>query len=325
MSAHLPFSPRPGIHRFTRCVRQFLLLLGVLGLSQGIAGASEAGGSGIHKMALPPSSAIQPTAYLRVSMDAATQRGGQQWFSASFHSLRGHAVSIRFAMAPNAGLSSMRGFGISESEIDALLDRCRRDRSCDQPHYQNRLHQYYQAHKLKLRTGPGIRPSLYVDVPRVVAEHRRDIRPVADALKHWARTENQSADALFDAAAALVQSSLAYRAPAAVDAGRKTLGFYPPPRAIEKGYGDCDTKSALLAAILTDLGSQRLIGVRVPNHYLLGIGRTPKPGETWIEHQGQPFVLLEAAGPARRPPGQVSDQTQLALAEGHEMRIDPMF
>src|SRR3546814_6517494 len=75
-----------------------------------------------------------------------------------------------------------------------------------------------------------------------------------------------------DAAVALVQTGLVYRKPSLRENGRQILGFYPPPRALESGYGDCDTKAALLAAILQNLTDAPIIGVHVPKHYLLGIG-----------------------------------------------------
>lgn len=277
------------------------------------------------KTALPRGAAIQPTAYLRVAADTAGERSGLRWIDTRFNALDGAAVNLRFALSSEAGLRSMRQFGISEPEVDALFQDCRQQRTCGQNQYQARLQHYYHAHKLRMRSVPGVATSLYVDVPKVVEHHRHDVRPVAIALRQWARGHNQQPQALFTAAASLVQTSLAYQTPAAIDAGRKTLGFYPPPRALEKGYGDCDTKSALLAAILANLDAPPVVGVRVPNHYLLGIGRQPQAGEAWIEYRGQAYVLLEAAGPAQRPAGQVSDQTQLALATGQEVRIDPMF
>jgi hypothetical protein len=296
-----------------------LLLVLAAFAAPGPATASEVRSDGVQKLLMPGPQAQTLARYGRHSTPNA------QWFSSAFRTRSGHDVSIRFALPPAAGLASMQEFGISDPEVDALLAGCRRDRTCSQDQYQQRLVQYYRDHKLRLRAGPEGRYRLSVDVPEVVRAHRAGVLPVVGALQRWAASEDRGTDQMFEAATALVQSGLAYRTPAAIDVGRKTLGFYTPPRTLEKGYGDCDTKSALLAAILENLGGARMIGVRVPNHYLLGIEQAPRAGQAYVEYQGRAFVLLEAAGPAIRPVGQVSDQTQVAMATGLPMRIDPMF
>ena len=121
------------------------------------------------------------------------------------------------------------------------------------------------------------------------------------------------------------QDGLVYRKPATWDGGRKILGFYPPLRALERGYGDCDTKAALLAAILQNLTSQPMVGVHVPKHYLLGIAGTPRQSQSYILHDGRPYVLVEAAGPARRAPGEVAPTTHAALQKNVGVRVDPMI
>ncbi|HKY92424.1 MAG TPA: hypothetical protein VJM11_15355, partial [Nevskiaceae bacterium] len=183
---------------------------------------------------------------------------------------------------------------------------------------------YYQSHDLRITMRPGQRPRLFVDIPQVVRRNRDAVRPVADALRELGAQRGGDDAWLMDAAIALVQTGLEYRQPSDVENGRHTLGFYTPGRALEQGFGDCDTKSALLAAILTDLGQSGLVGVRVPGHYLLGVEREPKPGDAFVTWQGRRFVLIEAAGPAHRPPGQVSDRTRAAIDAREPMRIDPI-
>jgi len=48
-------------------------------------------------------------------------------------------------------------------------------------------------------------------------------------------------------------------------------------------------------------------------------------GAAFAGYQGGPFVLVEAAGPAWRPPGQISDATRDALRSMQGVRIDPLF
>lgn len=244
---------------------------------------------------------------------------------AVFPDADGRAQTLRFLLEAGAEQESMRAFGFSTRELDALHARCADTQGCDRVALQRELLAYYHSHQLRLRQPPGQRPRLFVDIPAVVSRDSHRVRAAAEALRVLAREQHQDQEWLLRSAVSLVQVGLAYRTPRAEDHGRQTLGFYTPVKALAKGYGDCDTKSALLAAILRELGDWKLVGVRVPDHYLLGLAREPRPGEAYIEHAGERYVLIEAAGPAQRAPGEVADRTRLALARGEELRIDPLF
>ena len=88
--------------------------------------------------------------------------------------------------------------------------------------------------------------------------------------------------------------------------------------------GDCDAKSGLLAAILLNWNNAKLIGVGVPGHYLLGVIQHPARGDACVEYEGQPYVLMEPAGPALLPPGMVSDYTQKWLAARDQVIMEPL-
>lgn len=252
-----------------------------------------------------------------------TPRGTQR-IVADFLSLGGRPLRVDFALAPDAGSASAREFGVSEAELDALMARCEAGGGCTQAVFDRYTTRYYEDHALRLAHTPGRTPRLQVDIAKVVARNRERVRPVALALRRLAAEHGQDETWAVEAAIALVQGGLDYRTPPTQDRGRKTLGFYPPPLALERGYGDCDTKAALLAAILQNLSDAPLIGVHVPQHYLLGIALPPRPGQAQLRFGGQVYVLVEAAGPARRAPGAVSETTAAALAQGHGLRIDPI-
>lgn len=244
---------------------------------------------------------------------------------AAFPDVDGRVQTLRFLLDAHAERDSMRAFGFSTRELDQLHARCADEPGCDRASLQRELRAYYHAHQLRLRQLPGQRPRLFVDIPAVVNRDSHRVRAAADALRALAREQQRDREWLLRAAVALVQVGLAYRTPEPEELGRQTLGFYTPVKALAQGYGDCDTKSALLAAILRELGDWKLVGVRVPDHYLLGLAREPQPGEAYIEHAGERYVLIEAAGPAHRALGNVAARTRIALARGEEMRIDPLF
>ncbi len=245
---------------------------------------------------------------------------------ASFRSFSGDPLSVAFRFSPRSSHDSVREFGVSVEELDALMAACRARTGCDQEEFNRHTTRYYRDHSLTLSQERADQaPRLRVDVPRVVERNRARVKPVAVALRRLAAEQGRDTEWMMEAAIALVQSGMVYRQPATWDGGRKILGFYPPLRALERGYGDCDTKSALLAAILQNLSNRPLVGVHVPQHYLLGMAGTPRSGQAYIVHQGRPYVLVEAAGPAARRPGEVSKTTHAALVLKKGIRVDPMI
>lgn len=245
--------------------------------------------------------------------------------SARFTGFNGDALSIDFALRSSESQASAREFGVSSDELDTLMRACVASQDCDQDTYNKQVMQYYREHALRVREVKGAAPRLFVDVPQVVRRNRARVAPVAMAIRQLAAERGADRDWMVETAVALVQTGIGYRQPALREDGRKILGFYPPLRALEKGYGDCDTKSALLAAVLQNLTDTQLIGVHVPQHYLIGIAQTPRSNQAYITYQGRRYVLVEAAGPGKRQPGHIAPTTQAALDRKDGIRIDPFF
>jgi hypothetical protein len=242
-----------------------------------------------------------------------------------FHGHDGQPLRLAFDVDRATAMESMRDYGFSQDEVDALEARCIGSSSCTSETLDRVMRAYYREHGLRVQQGPDRRMRLSVDIPRVVRSNRAAVEPMVVALRELGREQRFDADRRLSAATALVQAGFAYRLPQDIENGRRTLGFYTPPRTMEKGYGDCDTKSALLAAVLAGLGEERVIGVHTPGHYLLGVAREPRKGEIGIAFNGRNYLLLEASGPAPRRPGDVSKATRAALASGQPIRIDPIF
>lgn len=250
---------------------------------------------------------------------------GRYRVSTRFSSFDGEPLSLGFELPSNISEVSLHEFGISDAELKAVLHRCIASGPCEQAELDRQTTHYYQTHGLRLRTVPGRPSHLSVDVAQVVRRNRARVQPVATALRRLAETRGRDTQWMMDAAVALVQTGLVYRKPSLRENGRQILGFYPPPRALERGYGDCDTKAALLAAILQNLTDTPIIGIHVPKHYLLGIAGTPQPGQATLRYRGTRYVLVEASGPGKRPPGDIATRTQTALNDMSSVRIDPMF
>lgn len=272
---------------------------------------------------IPASAALSSQTATRYLSSPGTD--GQSRITASFLTFDNKPLTLGFALAPGASRASLEEFGISAAELDTLLRDCMAAGDCEQAAYDRQTTRYYREHALRLRPVPGQQLHLFVDVAQVVQRNRDRVLPVANALRRAAAERGYDRQWMIAAAVAFVQTGLVYRKPAGREDGRDIFGFYPPPRALERGYGDCDTKAALLAAILQNLTDARLIGVHVPQHYLLGIAGTPQADQASLRYDGGTFVLVEAAGPGKRPPGDIASTTQAALARSDEVRIDPLF
>ncbi|MBI5241487.1 MAG: hypothetical protein HY926_13525 [Elusimicrobia bacterium] len=161
------------------------------------------------------------------------------------------------------------------------------------------------------------------DVPAVVRRSVAALKPVALALDSVSVRNGYDSETLVGAAVALVQTALAYKIPPMLEGSRHTGGMLPPAMSMVRGWGDCDTKTGVLASILSNWSNVRIVGVAVPEHYLMAILRLPNKGDAFIEYQGLRYVLIEPAGPAWLPPGQVGEATMPMLQAAEGFRIEP--
>jgi hypothetical protein len=240
---------------------------------------------------------------------------------ARFQNFNGDLLSASFTLPTEAVRESMEEFGFARSEVTQISGACA---GCDQAEFDRRVDAFYLSRGMRVASsGPG-RRRLFVDIAEEVRRNQQRLRSLTGAFGNIAKDHQYGPDDTLGAVVAFVQTAMGYQQPPDSENGRDLAGFYPPPRALEVGWGDCDTKSAVLAAVLTSFSGVRLIGVHVPKHYLIGVARVPRHGDAFIEWQGEPYVLVEAAGPAWRPPGSISDTTRAALQTMEGVRIDPM-
>lgn len=240
---------------------------------------------------------------------------------AQFTNFNKDALSLGFPLQESDILEALAEFGYSPAEVSAMAQDCT---GCDQAEYDRRVAGYYDSRAIEVERRDGVN-RLTVDLAKVVARNKPRMREVARALDHLAKDRGYGPDQTLEAALSFVQAALRYERPPPQERGRNILGFYPPPRALELGLGDCDTKSALLAATLANFSRVRMVGVHIPKHYLVGIARVPRHGEAFIEYRGERFVLMEPAGPARLPPGTIAESTRAALATMRGVKIHPLF
>lgn len=161
---------------------------------------------------------------------------------------------------------------------------------------------YAAYYNVRDGAGAEVRPDFARIVPRAAA----DLKPVAEAIAA-ATSDERERIAL---ALAFIQSI-----PYAVPNRRSQGGFVMPAAFFDLNRGDCDVKSAALAAILMTLLPNRSIAmVLPPEHALLAVDIPSAGDEAKIVVNGRSYVLLEPTGPALWPIGRVAEETGRKMA-----------
>lgn len=186
--------------------------------------------------------------------------------------------------------------------------------------YRHRLESFYRSRGFTLIDNN----LLLADIGGVVRRNVSETRPLALSLSDSGQKLGYDSDSVVTAALSFAQTAIRYENVPLEENGRHIGGIYPPLETLAVGKGDCDTKSTLLAAILLNWNRIRLVGVGVPGHYLLGILRHPAKGDAFVEYQGGRYVLMEPAGPAWLPPGNVARKTLALLGASDKIRIEPL-
>jgi hypothetical protein len=91
-------------------------------------------------------------------------------------------------------------------------------------------------------------------------------------------------------------------------------GFFPPIVCFSKGWGDCDTKSILLASLLASHSPDVEQGaILFPDHMILAVAGDPLPGQRYIQADGKYYIAIEATGKDMAPGDLTPDVEQLIL------------
>ncbi|NNN06479.1 MAG: hypothetical protein HKL90_11310 [Elusimicrobia bacterium] len=191
--------------------------------------------------------------------------------------------------------------------------------------YQSKLRDYLESRGFRLEAGNVTR----IDMPQVVRRNAPLLKPIALVLDRVATEHRYQSMDIIGAGLSFVQTALRYRQPEDVWKGKHTGAFVPPLTSVVLGWGNCDSKSALLASILSNWAQMRMIGIFMPGnpvgHYVMGVLQIPDQGDVYVEYQGLKYVLTEPAGPAWLPPGRVGDDTLAKLNAPEGYKIDQFF
>jgi hypothetical protein len=173
--------------------------------------------------------------------------------------------------------------------------------------------------------GNSVRPNF----DWMIQQSRKDIQTIADdlqelAIKHGAKNQRQ----IVETVSSFVQG-LKYQvpdehrpAPLGQDYRIYTAGINMPLETLYNGWGDCDSKSVLLATLLTCIKGYKVIFLRGDNHCFVGVAMTPKAKDHFTKFHGDSYVLIEAT--SYIPIGRI-DKDHWQAVQRNEFEIIPAW
>ena len=155
---------------------------------------------------------------------------------------------------------------------------------------------------MKLKNGVVV-----FDYSKVVEESRTPVKPLYQALSRIFQKHGIKGRAKIEFIMRFLQD-IPYGIPPTNYEGRFINGMFPPSELLKMGWGDCDSKSILMATLLSfePRFYNRLAMVLVPGHALLGLELIPGPYDKTVRYLGRTFIYAEPVGIGRTPLGQTN-------------------
>lgn len=146
--------------------------------------------------------------------------------------------------------------------------------------------------------------TLYFRYDQIIIKSREIVRPLYDVYKQYVQKHHLNKREQIELIMRFLQD-IPYFIPPMNYQNRFIGGLFPPSELLKNGKGDCDSKSVLMAAILSHdpFYYDKLAIVLVPGHALLAIEAPPMAYDQFLEFQGRTFVYAEPVGPRRTPFG----------------------
>ena len=258
-----------------------------------------------------------------------------------FTNFRKHVFSINYQLAKEEYARLIARYGYRAEELDKLkaihnIDRTkawreninrgqsaanRAVKAADDDYEAKMRGLLYKRHLALKASTKTIEP----DIPHTVQDNKETMKPIAVAIGKEAAKLKYNYEDIIGTVLSFVQTAIIYKQPPMIENDIHIVGFFPPFRALLTGWGDCDTKSAVAGSILGNWPSIKMVGISIPNHYIMAVRAVPRKGDIFIRYNGLEYVLLEPAGPAWLPPGTVAENTKMLIARQDNYKIEPFF
>jgi len=238
-------------------------------------------------------------------------------------------VSIWFNIDQKQVDQAYSHFGYSRAQLKILKSRyleekaaaySSADRRATKSRYDRKIKDYLSSRGFKLLPGNWVA----VDIPKMVRRNARNLYPITRQFDAMARLKGYDSQAAMAAATVMVQTAIDYKIPPTRIGKLSTGGVSPPLITVTQGWGDCDSKTALLASALKNYSHIRMVGVGIPGHYLMAVQGVPYQGDAFVNFDGLPYVLLDPTGPGRFPPGSVTQETKELIRNSGNLKIEPL-
>lgn len=152
----------------------------------------------------------------------------------------------------------------------------------------------------------------------IIRQSRKSTAPIATALKQsFHKKLGKSGKDMIAYVTGFVQN-LQYRIP---DSPRgwpwnpelkiNTIGVNMPLETLYNGWGDCDTKSVLLATLLGNFAKINTVFVQGNQHVFVGIAGMPRRNEHFITYKNIKYILIETTRPW--PIGRIPQKNWLGI------------
>jgi hypothetical protein len=250
-------------------------------------------------------------------------------------------LGVAFDMPVPAFMAYMAGYGYTDEEM-AALKAWRNNahaaaweqgyRSGGKPAAEKAIAEVAldydtKVRKLLFQRGFALRTGNVIecDMPQVVKRNVETLKPLALSFQKLGSENRYGAEETIGAVLSMVQTAIRYQIPPLIEGKMHIGGLLPPAKALLSGWGDCDTKTGVAAAILSNWSGMRLVGIAVPGHYLMAIRRIPGKGDMFVRYDGLEYVLVEPAGPAWLEPGSVGSATAALLEDSAGYTVEPFF
>ncbi len=130
---------------------------------------------------------------------------------------------------------------------------------------------------------------------------------VAEIYRHWKRSVDSQKLNRRESIELLLRflQDFPYGIPPSVVGQKYIGGLLVPPLSLESGWADCDSKSLMMATILSfdPYFRDKMAMILVPGHALLGIEGIPQTYDEFYEERNRTYVVAEPTGLSRTPFG----------------------
>lgn len=180
-------------------------------------------------------------------------------------------------------------------------------------YYRQRWQDYLQSNHYRYLSLPSGEQGIIPDAVTIARQQETLFKPLINAIGETLK--DNSRRGYTDFIAQFIQAIPYASLENAIDS--RGDGFRPPNQVIFYNQGDCDSKASLMAALLRPIiPAAKMAVIYLPGHALFAINMAAKPNDQVVKVQGNNLVLVEVAGPAMMPAGQIGAQSQFYIDNG---------